>query len=147
MSKMKVHELAKKIGISSKEAVERAKELGIDIKNHLSILEENDVKKLEESFEKQKKDSSGKNSAPVIIRRQVIMENEEEKVDKNKNIQPSKKGVGFVENERKKDYNIVYRNKQVKPLTVSELFGMPKKDEPKTEVKEKNIEKPEEKET
>ncbi|MGN1311141.1 MAG: translation initiation factor IF-2 [Clostridia bacterium] len=147
MSKMKVHELAKKIGISSKEAVERAKELGIDIKNHLSILEENDVKKLEESFEKQKKDSSGKNSAPVIIRRQVIMENEEEKVDKNKNIQPSKKGVGFVENERKKDYNIVYRNKQVKPLTVSELFGMPKKEEPKTEVKEKNIEKPEETET
>ena len=143
MSKIKVHELAKKIGVSSKEAVERAKELGIDIKNHLSILEENDAKKLEESFEKVKKEASEKNSAPVIIRRQVIMENEEEKVDKNKNAQASKKGVGFVENERKKDYNIVYRNKQVKPLTVSELFGMPKKEETKAEVKEKNIEKSE----
>ncbi len=139
MGKMKIHEIAKKLGLNSKEVLEKAKEMGLDVKSHLSILEEADAKKLEESFEKTKKDIPEKTSGPVIIRRQVIMENEEEKkVDKPKNEQPAKKGVGFVENERKKDYNIVYRNRPTKPLTVSELFGKPKKEEPKAEPKHEN---------
>ena len=135
MGKVKVHEIAKKVGVSSKEAVDRAIELGLDVKNHLSTLEDNEAKKLEESFEKVKKDNTDKNSAPVIIRRQVIRSEEEEKPSKVKEEQVTKKGVGFVENERKKDYNIVYRNRPVKPLTVSELFGKGKTEEQKTEVK------------
>ena len=134
MSKIKVHEVAKKIGVNSKEVVEKAKELGIDVKSHLSTLEENDAKRLEESFGKVKKEVTEKTSGPVIIRRQVIM-NEEEKTNKPKQEQTNKKGVGFVENERKKDYNIVYRNRSTKPMSVSELFGMPKKEEPKPEIK------------
>ena len=42
--------------------------------------------------------------------------------------------VGFVERKQNKDFNIVYRNKPNKPLTVSELFGLSKetkKEEPK----------------
>ena len=148
MGKIKVHELAKKMGISSKEALEKAKELGIDVKSHLSIIEDEDAKKIESGFGKMKKENVeknidknvDKNSGPVIIRRQVIMENEE-KVDKQKPTQTAKKGVGFVENERKKDYNIVYRNKQAKPMSVSELFGLPKKEEPKPEVKKEMVEK------
>ncbi len=35
---------------------------------------------------------------------------------------------------KKKDYNIVYRNKPTKPMTVSELFGL-NKDEKKVENK------------
>ena len=56
MAKIKVHEVAKKVGVTSKEAVEKAKELGIDVKSHLSTLEESDAKKLEESFGKVKKE-------------------------------------------------------------------------------------------
>ena len=41
----------------------------------------------------------------------------------------------------KSDYNIVYRNKPTKPLTVSELFG--KKEEPKKEPAKPVVEKPE----
>lgn len=135
MSKIKVHEIAKKVGVNSKDVLEKAKELGLDVKSHLSILEDADAKRLEESFGKVKKEVTEKNSTPVIIRRQVIMENEEKEVDNKKITESTKKGVGFVENERKKDYNIVYRNKQTKPLTVSELFGKSKKEEPKKEVK------------
>ncbi|MBO5413350.1 MAG: translation initiation factor IF-2 [Clostridia bacterium] len=134
MSKIKVHEVAKKIGVNSKEVVERAKELGIDVKSHLSALEENDAKKLEESFGKVKKEVPEKTSGPVIIRRQVIM-NEEEKTNKPQPEQTNKKGVGFVERDRKKDYNIVYRNRPTKPMSVSDLFGIPKKEEPKPEPK------------
>ena len=141
MGKMKVHELAKKIGLSSKEVVEKAKELGIEVKSHLSTLEGSDAKRLEESFKKVKKETADKTSGPVIIRRQVIM-TEEEKTNKQKPEPNQKKGVGFVENERKKDYNIVYRNRPTKPMSVSELFGMPKKEEPKTEeiIKEEKTE-------
>ena len=137
MAKIKVHEIAKNIGVNSKDVVEKAKELGIDVKNHLSTLEESDAKKLEESFGKVKKENkevAEKASGPVIIRRQVIM-NEEEPKTKPKQEQTHKKGVGFVENDRKKDYNIVYRNRPTKPMSVSDLFGIPKKEEPKQEAK------------
>ena len=56
------------------------------------------------------------------------------------------KEVGFVERNRN-DYNIVYRNKPSKPLTVSELFGIKndkneeKNNESKNIIKEENIEK------
>ena len=134
------YEIAKKVGVTSKEAVERAKELGIEVKSHLSTLEESDAKKIEESFgkvkkeKKESKESTEKTSGPVIIRRQVIM-NEEEPKAKPKQEQTHKKGVGFVENDRKKDYNIVYRNRPTKPMSVSDLFGIPKKEEPKKEEK------------
>ena len=134
MSKIKVHELAKKIGINSKELVEKANELGINVKSHLSTLEDSDAKKLEENFGKVKKEVTEKTSGPVIIRRQVIM-NEEEKINKPKQERVQKKDVGFVERDRKKDYNIVYRNKPTKPMSVSELFGISKKEEPKEEPK------------
>ena len=135
MSKIKVHELAKKIGINSKELVEKANELGINVKSHLSTLEDSDAKKLEESFGKVKKEVTEKTSGPVIIRRQVIMNEEEEKINKPKQERVQKKDVGFVERDRKKDYNIVYRNKPTKPMSVSELFGISKKEEPKEEPK------------
>ena len=58
--------------------------------------------------------------------------------------------MGFVERKQNKDYNIVYRNKPTKPMTVDELFGIKKdakKEEPveapkveeKVEVKENNM--------
>lgn len=55
--------------------------------------------------------------------------------------------MGFVERNKNKDFNIVYRNKQTKPLTVEELFGIKKKEEPKKEAKEeiKEVRKEEEK--
>ena len=138
MGKTKVHEIAKKLGLNSKDVLEKAQELGMDVKSHLSVLEDDDAKKLEEDLRKTKKEGSEKEknnaSGPVIIRRQVIMENEREKEEKKQTHTAPKKGVGFVENERKKDYNIVYRNRPTKPMTVSELFGKPKVQETKKEV-------------
>lgn len=67
-----------------------------------------------------------KNEEPVIIRRAVIINDDEEKVEKK-----PKEGVGSVSTQKpnkNKDYNIVYRDKSTKPLTISELFGIPKKE-------------------
>ncbi len=149
MGKMKIHELAKKIGVTSKEIIEKAQKIGIAVTSHLSNIEEEQVDKIKEAFDKNdkvqkeketvKKENAGnvkKESKPVIIRREVIIDEEEKtKQESSKKIETNRKDVGFVERNNSKDYNIVYRNKQTKPLTVSELFGI-KSDKSKEEKKE-----------
>ena len=143
MGKKKIHEIAKELDLTSKELIEKAKQLGIEVKNHLSSVDEEIAQKIKNSFgkkvkkEEQKEDKKAKNETPVIIRREVIISEEETKKEeteqKTKGNQ-SKKELGFVERKQNKDFNIVYRNKPTKPLTVSELFGL--KEETKEEVKE-----------
>ena len=168
MSKIKIHELAKKLNKQSKEVMDVANSMGLDIKSHMNTIEEDVAAKIEEVLlgkkpetkkvkkeedpkqkevkkvatskqEENKKEKS--NSSPVIIRREVIISDEEiakrEKQAKEKS-QKDRKDVGFVERNRNTEYNIVYRNKPNKPMTASELFGFPskKKEEPK---KEENI--------
>lgn len=170
MSKIKIHELAKKLNKQSKEVMEVANSMGLDIKSHMNTVDEDVAAKIEEVMsgkrkekakneevkkaqapkqkeakksatpkqEETKKEKS--NSTPVIIRREVIISDEElakrEKQSKEKN-QKERKDVGFVERNRNTEYNIVYRNKPNKPMTASELFGFPskKKEEPKKESK------------
>ena len=83
---------------------------------------------------------------PFIIRRSVTVNNEDEEKrleeEKLKKERERNKGIGFVEKNRNKDFNIVYRNKPTKPLTVDELFDLKKKETPKKqEVKPKEEKK------
>ena len=84
---------------------------------------------------------------PFIIRRSVTVNEDEEQKrledEKRRKDQNRSKDVGFVEKNRNKDFNIVYRNKPTKPLTVDELFGIKKKEEPKKVVKKEVAEKKE----
>ena len=88
---------------------------------------------------KEKKNSE----QPFIIRRSVTVSEDEEQrrleEDKRRKEQARSKEVGFVEKNRNKDFNIVYRNKPAKPLTVDELFGLKKKEEPKKAVEKKEV--------
>ncbi len=155
MGKIKIYDIAKKLNLTSKEVLDIAKKLKIEAKSHLSGVDEEEAKKIEKEISKKqgkgtavkekmeaKKGTKKEEKAPVIIRREVII-SEEEPVKKK---EPAKKetrknNVGFVERKQNKDYNIVYRNKPNKPMTVSELFGLkkeePKKEEPKEVKQEK----------
>ena len=148
MEKIKLHELAKKLNLNSKDLIEKAKSLGIDVKSHLSTITEEEAKKLEKSFVKETKTKENKEvkkekvqENPVIIRRAVIINDDEpEKKERKDNGKSNKRNdIGFIENNRNKDYNIVYRNKTVKPLTVSELFGINKKEPAKEEPAKETI--------
>ena len=44
LGKMKIHELAKEIDKTSKEIIAVAQELGLEVKSHMSSLEDNEVK-------------------------------------------------------------------------------------------------------
>ncbi|MCK1235757.1 translation initiation factor IF-2 [Streptococcus uberis] len=50
MSKKRLHEIAKEIGKTSKEVVEKAKSLGLDINSHASSVSEEDAKKIVSTF-------------------------------------------------------------------------------------------------
>ena len=157
MGKMKLYDLAKELNLTSKELLKIAGEMGIDAKSHLSSIDDEDVIKIRNKYKnnsseekKEKKTNPNKvqkepKTTPVIIRREVIIEEDSKKEVVKKEVQRENKNP-FVQRKEKKDYNIVYRNKPEKPLTVSELFGLnkkkeePKKEEPKKET-EKVIEK------
>ena len=148
MGKIKIYDIAKKLNLTSKEVVEIAKKLNINVKSHLSSVEEEEAKKIEDSINKKNDKKQGKGTAkkekvgtkkeekaPVIIRREVIISQEEQiKKKENAKKETKKSNVGFIERKQSKDYNIVYRNKPNKPMTVSELFGL-KKEEQKQEEK------------
>lgn len=88
---------------------------------------------------KEVKKEDVKTTGQVIIRREVIVDNDN---DSSKNqTKSNREGIGFTQN-RKKDYNIVYRERPSKPMTVSELFGI----KPKKQEKEVPVKKVEEKE-
>ena len=53
MDKIKIHELAKQLGVTSKEIVSIANELGANVKNHLSTIDEKMVKKIKNKFDKE----------------------------------------------------------------------------------------------
>ena len=157
MGKMKLYELAKEMDVSSKDLLEQAKEMGINIKSHLSVISDEDVKNLKDKYQRKssydtikkeekkiKKENTQKKDNPVIIRREVIIEGEnkeqKQEVKSNENKNP------FVQRNQKKDFNIVYRNKPSKPMTVSELFGLNKEENKKQEdVEKKEVMKVEEK--
>ena len=152
MGKMKLYELAKEMDIPSKDLLAQAKEMGINIKSHLSAISDEDIKNLKDKYKrtgasnepkkeekKPKKELAQgnlqKKDNPVIIRREVIIEEDEPKEKKQEHKHKEHKNDNpFVQRNQKKDYNIVYRNKPTKPMTVSELFGL-NKDEKKVENK------------
>ena len=178
LGKIKIHELAKELGVPSKEILEKAKVLGIEVASHLSNIDEEQANNIRKTYSKSTKNSDDnkvkedvkdntnnnesknnkdnkkenktvnkkdtKKDTPVIIRREVILNDDEELKKEDKKVE-DRKDVGFVKRRNNNDYNIVYRNKPNKPLTVNELFGLGKKEEkPKVEEKKQTkIQQPE----
>ena len=136
MGKIKIHEIAKELGLTSKQVIEKANSLGIEVSSHLSSVDDNQANLIKKGFgensDKKEKSSKSekvkkskddkKNETPVIIRREVIINDEPKKVEEKS--KTNKNNVGFVERNKNQDYNIVYRNKTTKPMTFSELFGI-----------------------
>ena len=160
MGKVKIHEIAKDLDLTSKEVIEKANSLGIKVSSHLSSIDDNDANQIIESFGKNitkksenksedkkkdnKKKDEKKNGSPVIIRREVIVTEESKKVDEKP--KTNHNDIGFVERKKNQDYNIVYREKKAKPMTFSELFGIKdKKAEAKKAEEEKAAKEAEEK--
>ena len=51
LGKIKIYEIAKKLDLASKEIVEMAKKLNIEVKNHMSTVSEEEAQKIENKIE------------------------------------------------------------------------------------------------
>ncbi|MGO1579810.1 MAG: translation initiation factor IF-2 [Peptoniphilaceae bacterium] len=81
MSKMRVHALAKEIGISSRELLNKLENMGIEVKNHMSSLEENEINKVRESLKEN--NTNDKNSSKLNSNENKSSINSREKKDKS----------------------------------------------------------------
>ena len=147
MAKIKIYEIAKELNVDNKSIIDAANKIGLAVKSHLSAIEEDEAKKIRDTFtpkaavkeEKKVKSNNEIARGPVIIRREVIVNEEKATPVKEK----PKNNIGFNNaRNRSNDYNIVYREKQAKPMSVNELFGIkPKKEEPKKVVTKEETKK------
>lgn len=93
MSKKRLHEIAKEIGKTSKEVVEKAKSLGLDVKSHASSVCEEDAKKIVSTFtEKPKTETKPKIKAvDETPKPKLEAVKEEVKVEKTQTVQETVK--------------------------------------------------------
>ena len=152
LGKIKIYDIAKELNLTSKEIIEIAQKLNIEAKSHLSSIDEEEAKKIREKCKnittkkEDKKVNTEKNDTPVIIRREVIITDENKQIkEDNKKEERKNTNVGFVERRKNKDFNIVYRNKPSKPMTVDELFGIKKEEKKEDKKEEKQVQKNEQK--
>ncbi len=64
MSKKRLNEIARELGVSSKEVVAKAQELGFEVKSHASSVDEASAKRLAESF-------GGQNQRQLKVRQKL----------------------------------------------------------------------------
>ncbi|MBP3284936.1 MAG: translation initiation factor IF-2 [Clostridia bacterium] len=153
MSKVKVYEMAKRVGMSNKDFLMKLEEWGIKLKSHLNVIEEADMKIIEEKLKLTKKggeekpatkksaETAKKKDEPRIIRREIVQIKEEESGEKGKadsmdyELKPRK--AANPEQFRRSDAQI---EKKKTPIpSIMDLFK-PKKAEPA--VPEKKPEEP-----
>lgn len=111
MKKIRVHELAKEMEISSKELIEKITGLGVTVSSHMSTLENNVVQQVKSLFIKEIKDNDLTKQELEVI----------DKKDKNeKNIVENKKDTKQVENKSDlKQKNKKHKNKKNKSKNTS----------------------------
>ena len=117
MGKIKIYELAKELDVASKEIVDKAKELGIQVSSHLSRIDEAEADKIKKSYsnkvtnrdnkkeEKKETKKTTKKEEPVIIRREIILSDEAENKKEETKKNETAKDIGFVKRRNNNDYN------------------------------------------
>lgn len=144
MSKIRVHELAKELKMNSKELVTLAKKNGIEIKNHMSALEEMDITKIKKLLSgginesDNKKNDSNKKTKEVKKEKNLTNQNKTEKKkvfrdlsrkDAKTSSKYKKKKVKEVDETNEEDLKIISIGEN---LTVKELAE--KLEQPSVEI-------------
>ncbi len=131
MSKVRVHELAKGLNLSSKDLINIITNLGVDVKSHMSILEGKDLEIVIGHFRK----NENKNKENVITedkssQKSEIKENKEKIENLNKEVKT------FKENREKKEFN-----KDGKPYNKDKKEGFNRESKPYNKDKKEGYNK------
>nr|WP_234970290.1 translation initiation factor IF-2 [Marinitoga hydrogenitolerans] len=124
LSKTRVYQLAKELGKHAKEFLEELKDLGYNLKSHMSSLEDEDVKAIKEYYEAEKvknKKEEKKEEKSSLVKKEEIKKKETKRYDKNKKQKFQKHGKKTSKNYNKKEEKTeIEEIKEIK-LTKSEL--------------------------
>src|SRR5215468_10186225 len=70
VQKVRVYEVAKDVGLSNKDLVDKIRALGIEVKNHMSALDPDDVARVRRALEKERQENTViERIQPTVIRR------------------------------------------------------------------------------
>src|SRR5262245_4021099 len=70
VQKVRVYEMAKDVGLTNKDLVDKIRALGIEVKNHMSALEPDDVARVRRAIEKERHENTVvERIQPTVIRR------------------------------------------------------------------------------
>jgi len=161
LGKVKVYEMARKVGMSNKDFLMKLQEWGIEVKSHLNVIDDDDLKKIQEKLNEvkpkdgsdnkqmaknqQTKKNDKKKDEPRIIRREIIQVREdyvEEKQETHSSfdydLKPKK--TANPEQFRRSEAQIEKKNAPIP--SIMDLFkpkSAPKKEEPKAPEKPKEV--------
>ncbi|QED59839.1 translation initiation factor IF-2 [Enterococcus durans] len=100
MSNKRIYELAKEMNKSSKDLVEKAQKLGIDVKNHMGVITSSDEKKLQQAFKPQGNKHTAQQESQKPVKKQPNDQPKNETKPKqqknNRNYQDRGQGSGQV---------------------------------------------------
>lgn len=149
MGRMKVHELAKELNMTSKELMDKLIKLNYNVKSHLSTLEEDEVEKIKKQLKENNfnSTSNGKNEkdipkkekkpiAPVIIRREVTrIESSNPQIKRIDSKESSRDELGVVQRRTDASMNIKYRTPPRQIGSITPKTEVSKTEPVKNEVK------------
>jgi translation initiation factor IF-2 len=142
MSKTRVYELAKELGLENKDLITHLEKIGITVKSHSSSLEDIDVERIKnELLAKEPKQIVEERIKSTVIRRRAIRAPQEETPVEEVT---EEKAEEKVAPEKKKE-EAPAKAAETKPeeppkLTLSSTEAVAKKEIPKTEEKEEKVE-------
>ncbi|SNR88926.1 translation initiation factor IF-2 [Anaerovirgula multivorans] len=108
MSKIRVYQLAKELGVSSKELIEKLKELSVEVGNHMSTLEDEEANLLLELFTEDKKEElpiAASEKKPEDLNKKSNKDTKEQKNNDTKMSVNSKNKSKKKNKNRKKAYS------------------------------------------
>ncbi len=76
--KVRIYEIARELGVESREVIREAAELGIEVKSHSSTIDEEEAGLIAESFREQENKESGESSEPEVSEKELPSEQPEE---------------------------------------------------------------------
>ncbi len=141
MTKIRVYELAKELQLSSKELVDMLADLGVEVKNHMSTINEKDGKAVRELLSEQKKEEDNMEIIPdeeieeadtkVKIKKQKGKATPDKGIDVPKNKKRTVKADGKDDippsnkKETKKSRKVVEIKEQITVKELSEILDVP----------------------
>jgi len=101
---MKIYELANELNVGNKKLIEKANELGIEVKSHLNVLDDDQIEKIKNSFIGNDKNLVAQKQWKPDLQRMICLKN----ISRGKLVYVSKRQIGYkLEWAKKGDTNYI----------------------------------------